>query len=68
MIADTDFVFIGPFAELQEVKIAREWPCKPGGLAHSLRFDPVASNTSGLFVARIIKEAQLPTILRTIPS
>ena len=41
--------------ELQEVEQARQWPCRPGGLPHTLRFDPVASNTSGLFVAKITK-------------
>lgn len=42
-------------AELQEVELARRWPCRPGGLPHTLRFDPVASNTSGLFMAKLTK-------------
>jgi 16S rRNA C967 or C1407 C5-methylase (RsmB/RsmF family) len=42
-------------AELQEVEAARQWPCKAGGLPHTLRFDPVASNTSGLFLAKVKK-------------
>ncbi|KAG0585426.1 hypothetical protein KC19_2G010900 [Ceratodon purpureus] len=42
-------------AELQEVELARQWPCSPGGLPHTLRFDPVSSNTSGLFMAKLTK-------------
>lgn len=43
------------WTELQEVEAARQWPCKAGGLPHTLRFDPVASNTSGLFLAKVKK-------------
>lgn len=32
-------------------------PCKPGGLAHTLRFEPCASATSALFISRITKRA-----------
>ncbi|CAM6038045.1 unnamed protein product [Sphagnum compactum] len=42
-------------AELQEVDPAKHWPCRPGDLPHTLRFDPVTSNTSGLFIAKIVK-------------
>ena len=42
-------------SELQEVELARQWPCSPGGLPHTLRFDPVSSNTSGLFMAKLTK-------------
>jgi 16S rRNA C967 or C1407 C5-methylase (RsmB/RsmF family) len=42
-------------AELQEVGPAKHWPCRPGYLPHTLRFDPVTSNTSGLFIAKIVK-------------
>ncbi|XP_024400981.1 uncharacterized protein [Physcomitrium patens] len=42
-------------AELQEVEPARQWPCRPGGLPHTLRFDPVTSHTSGLFIAKLTK-------------
>jgi 16S rRNA C967 or C1407 C5-methylase (RsmB/RsmF family) len=42
-------------AELKEVDPAKHWPCRPGDLPHTLRFDPVTSNTSGLFIAKIVK-------------
>lgn len=50
-----DHVMMLSWSELQEVEIARQWPCRPGGLPHTLRFDPVASNTSGLFMAKLRK-------------
>jgi hypothetical protein len=28
----------------------QSWPSAPGGIAHSLRFDPRTSGTSGLFI------------------
>ena len=31
------------------------WPCTPGGVVHTLRFDPHTSKTSGLFVACLHK-------------
>lgn len=31
------------------------WPCSPGSLEHTLKFDPVTSHTSGLFIACIEK-------------
>ena len=44
-----------PSSELQEIDIGKSWPCKPGGLLHTVRFDPVSSNTNGLFVAKFVK-------------
>lgn len=31
------------------------WPTKPGGLPHTLRFDPIKGVTSGLFLAKLFK-------------
>eukprot|EP00897_Mesotaenium_endlicherianum_P003756 jgi/Mesen1/3408/ME000192S02576 len=45
-------------AELVPVEGAQAWPCKPGGIPHTLRFDPVTSNTSGLFIACFTKRAR----------
>ncbi|GAB2224434.1 hypothetical protein Droror1_Dr00005193 [Drosera rotundifolia] len=42
-------------AELQEIEAGRKWPCKRGRIAYTLRFDPVTSKTSGLFVAKFTK-------------
>ncbi|KAK7845772.1 oligopeptide transporter 7 [Quercus suber] len=36
-------------AELQEVNAAKNWPCKSGQIPNTLRFDPLTSETSGLF-------------------
>lgn len=44
-----------PSSELQDINIGKSWPCKPGGLLHTVRFDPVSSNTNGLFVAKFVK-------------
>ncbi|GMI68200.1 tRNA methyltransferase 4g [Hibiscus trionum] len=44
-------------AELQEIDEAKEWPCKSGRIPKTLRFDPLTSQTSGLFVARFTKLA-----------
>lgn len=44
-------------AELQEIEMAREWPCRSGRTPKTVRFDPSTSATSGLFVARIKKMA-----------
>lgn len=41
--------------ELQEIEVARNWPCKSGGIPKTLRFDPLTSQTSGLFVAKFLK-------------
>lgn len=44
-------------AELIEIKDAKanEWPCTRGLLVHTLRFDPMTSRTSGLFMAKVMK-------------
>ncbi|KAG7539551.1 S-adenosyl-L-methionine-dependent methyltransferase [Arabidopsis suecica] len=42
-------------AELQEIEMAKDWPCKSGRTPKTLRFDPSTSATSGLFVAKIRK-------------
>ncbi|KAE8715932.1 putative methyltransferase NSUN5-like isoform X2 [Hibiscus syriacus] len=44
-------------AELQEIEEAEEWPCKSGRIPKTLRFDPLTSQTSGLFVAKFSKLA-----------
>ncbi|XP_058009128.1 uncharacterized protein LOC110643230 isoform X2 [Hevea brasiliensis] len=44
-------------AELQEIEAAKDWPCKSGGILKTLRFGPVTSQTSGLFVAKFTKLA-----------
>ncbi|XVF59785.1 hypothetical protein PTKIN_Ptkin07bG0304000 [Pterospermum kingtungense] len=44
-------------AELQEIDEAKGWPCKSGRIPMTLRFDPLTSQTSGLFVARFTKLA-----------
>ncbi|XWS45554.1 hypothetical protein CRYUN_Cryun15aG0146500 [Craigia yunnanensis] len=44
-------------AELQEIDEARGWPCKSGRIPMTLRFDPLTSQTSGLFVAKFTKLA-----------
>ncbi|XP_057544790.1 uncharacterized protein LOC130823965 isoform X2 [Amaranthus tricolor] len=44
-------------AELQEIESSHTWPCNKGGVPRTLRFDPVTSQTSGLFVAKFTKLA-----------
>ncbi|XP_019088055.1 PREDICTED: uncharacterized protein LOC104729111 [Camelina sativa] len=44
-------------AELQEIEMAKDWPCRSGRTPKTLRFDPATSATSGLFVAKIRKLA-----------
>ncbi|XP_009379387.1 rRNA (cytosine-C(5))-methyltransferase NOP2C isoform X1 [Pyrus x bretschneideri] len=44
-----------PCAELQAIDAAENWPCKNGRVPNTLRFDPVTSKTSGLFVAKFSK-------------
>ncbi|WOL03403.1 hypothetical protein Cni_G12123 [Canna indica] len=44
-------------AELQEVEVAANWPCRSGGIPKTLRFDPKTSGTSGLFIAKFTKLA-----------
>ncbi|PON89349.1 RNA (C5-cytosine) methyltransferase, subfamily [Trema orientale] len=42
-------------AELLEIEAAKSWPCRSGWIPKTLRFDPVTSQTSGLFVAKFKK-------------
>ncbi|KAM7252369.1 hypothetical protein ACFE04_024252 [Oxalis oulophora] len=42
-------------AELMEIDASNDWPCESGGISKSLRFDPLTSETSGLFVAKLTK-------------
>lgn len=51
------FLAVTPNAELQQIKAAKDWPCKSGSIQYTLRFDPVTSKTSGLFIAKIAKVA-----------
>lgn len=42
-------------AELLDIEASKTWPCKSGRISKTLRFDPVTSQTSGLFVAKFTK-------------
>ncbi|CAJ1942337.1 unnamed protein product [Sphenostylis stenocarpa] len=42
-------------AELIEIDAARNWPCKGGCIPKTWRFDPLTSQTSGLFIAKFTK-------------
>lgn len=42
-------------AELLEIDAAKIWPCKSGRVPNTLRFDPLTSQTSGLFIAKFTK-------------
>jgi hypothetical protein len=44
---------VAPDAQMEAVPGAAAMPARPGSLAHTLRFDPQHSHTSGLFVARV---------------
>lgn len=47
--------FCDVFAELVEIDAAKEWPCRQARIPKALRFDPLTSSTSGLFVAKFTK-------------
>ncbi|KAG9439377.1 hypothetical protein H6P81_019542 [Aristolochia fimbriata] len=49
------FLAANPAAELQEICAAKNWPCRSGRIPKTLRFDPLVSQTSGLFVAKFTK-------------
>ncbi|XP_059641141.1 multisite-specific tRNA:(cytosine-C(5))-methyltransferase trm4b [Cornus florida] len=51
------FLLQNASAELLEIDAAKNWPCKSGQIPKTLRFDPVTSRTSGLFVAKFTKLA-----------
>nr|CAD1832093.1 unnamed protein product [Ananas comosus var. bracteatus] len=51
------FLSRNPSAELQQIDIADDWPCRSGRIPKTLRFDPTTSQTSGLFIAKIFKLA-----------
>ncbi|KAK4385991.1 tRNA (cytosine(34)-C(5))-methyltransferase, mitochondrial [Sesamum angolense] len=42
-------------AELLEIEAAKNWPCRQARIPKTLRFDPLTSSTSGLFVAKFRK-------------
>uniref|UniRef100_A0A7N0V4D5 SAM-dependent MTase RsmB/NOP-type domain-containing protein n=1 Tax=Kalanchoe fedtschenkoi TaxID=63787 RepID=A0A7N0V4D5_KALFE len=49
------FLLDNASAELQVIEAAKNWPCKVGNMPMTLRFDPLTSQTSGLFVAKFRK-------------
>ncbi|KAL2496793.1 S-adenosyl-L-methionine-dependent methyltransferase superfamily protein [Forsythia ovata] len=44
-------------AELLEIDAAKNWPCKSSRIPKTIRFDPLTSSTSGLFIAKFTKLA-----------
>ncbi|KAK1256909.1 hypothetical protein QJS04_geneDACA016408 [Acorus gramineus] len=52
------FLSRNPAAELVEIEVAKNWPCRSGLIPKTLRFDPLTSQTSGLFIAKITKISQ----------
>ncbi|KAL4582726.1 hypothetical protein LXL04_007285 [Taraxacum kok-saghyz] len=53
------FLSLNLCAELLEIDGCGSWPCKSGRIPKTLRFDPLTSRTSGLFVAKFTKVAIL---------
>lgn len=49
------FLLQNSSAELLDIEAAKDWPCKSGQIQKTLRFDPLTSQTSGLFVAKFTK-------------
>ncbi|KAL1812517.1 hypothetical protein ACET3Z_022582 [Daucus carota] len=49
------FLLQNSSAELLDIEAAKHWPCKSGQIQKTLRFDPLTSQTSGLFVAKFTK-------------
>ncbi|KAJ9561809.1 hypothetical protein OSB04_006969 [Centaurea solstitialis] len=49
------FLSLNASAELLEIDGSKCWPCKSGRIPKTLRFDPLTSGTSGLFVAKFTK-------------
>lgn len=49
------FAFLFQSTELTEIDAARNWPGKGGCIPKTWRFDPLTSQTSGLFVAKFTK-------------
>lgn len=58
-----EFLAESSSAELQEIEMAKDWPCRSGRTPKTVRFDPSTSATSGLFVARIKKMAPEKNVL-----
>lgn len=52
------FLSLNASAELLEMDGSKSWPCKSGRIPKTLRFDPLNSRTSGLFVAKFTKVAR----------
>ncbi|GAA0159649.1 RNA methyltransferase [Lithospermum erythrorhizon] len=50
------FLSQNPTADLLDIDAASNWPCKLGGIPKTLRFDPLTSSTSGLFIAKFTKQ------------
>lgn len=55
------FLSLNTCAELLEIDGSKFWPCKSGRIPKTLRFDPLTSRTSGLFVAKFTKLASAPS-------
>lgn len=49
------YFFPFSLSELLDIEAAKDWPCKSGQIQKTLRFDPLTSQTSGLFVAKFTK-------------
>lgn len=52
------FLSLNPCAELLVIDDSESWPCKSGRIPKTLRFDPLTSRTSGLFVTKFTKLAK----------
>lgn len=44
-----------PRATTAPIQQAGGWPCTAGGVPHSVRLDPRTSDTSALFICKIVK-------------
>lgn len=45
-----------PDAKCVPINDTSQWPCKPGSLQHTIRFEPCESATSALFIAKIQRQ------------
>ncbi|KAJ0492881.1 hypothetical protein HanIR_Chr12g0579851 [Helianthus annuus] len=54
----TGWCFFVGYAELLDIDGSECWPCKSGRIPKTLRFDPLTSRTSGLFVAKFTKHPE----------
>lgn len=53
----TDNLTVLQVTKLLQIDAAKNWPCRSGRIPKTLRFDPMTSRTSGLFVAKFTKLA-----------